>query len=202
MEDADIQEEVARARRYIQQRQGGVPPGMTDLQALVFFSMADPETVGGALDHSKYRNTLNAKDGTGMTALMYAAQAKQGEDTSLVRELLRAGADPSIRNADGKTALDLFRETYAQAQAELRQIREGHLDEIRQQNLNPAEQQAAEQALAEMHAGDDEEIEAARQWMEDNLRVAPRDVDGGRKRRKTKLRKAPKRKTLRRRRVA
>ena len=48
---------------------------------------------------------VNAQDEFGFTPLMYAATIDFG-DTELVKTLLRAGADPSIRNHDGRTARD------------------------------------------------------------------------------------------------
>lgn len=48
---------------------------------------------------------LNAADENGFTPLMYAASIDFG-DTEVLRALLRAGADKSIRNADGRTPLD------------------------------------------------------------------------------------------------
>jgi len=47
-------------------------------------------------------------DQTGQTALMHAAQIDFG-DTGVVEALLKAGADPRLRNPDGKTAADLAR---------------------------------------------------------------------------------------------
>ena len=46
---------------------------------------------------------VNGQDEFGFTPLMYAATIDFG-DTELVKTLLRAGADPKIRNADGRTA--------------------------------------------------------------------------------------------------
>jgi uncharacterized protein len=46
---------------------------------------------------------VNAIDENGFTPLMYSATIDFG-DTTVLRALLRAGGDPSIRNADGRTA--------------------------------------------------------------------------------------------------
>jgi ankyrin repeat protein len=46
---------------------------------------------------------INEQDEFGFTPLMYAATLDFG-DTELVKTLLRAGADPKIRNAEGRTA--------------------------------------------------------------------------------------------------
>jgi ankyrin repeat protein len=51
---------------------------------------------------------LNDGDQFGFTPLMYAASVDHG-DTATLRELLKAGADRSVRNDDKKTALDLAR---------------------------------------------------------------------------------------------
>jgi ankyrin repeat protein len=48
---------------------------------------------------------INAKDENGYTPLMYAATIDFGKTSSL-DALLKAGADPNIRNADGRTALE------------------------------------------------------------------------------------------------
>jgi len=42
----------------------------------------------------------------GKTALMYACGADSGSNIDVVRILLSAGADPSIKDKAGKTALD------------------------------------------------------------------------------------------------
>lgn len=51
---------------------------------------------------------VNAKDGSGFTPLMYAATIDFG-DTGTLRALLKAGADPSIRNGEGRTAVEQAR---------------------------------------------------------------------------------------------
>lgn len=51
---------------------------------------------------------INAKDENDYTPLMYAATIDFG-DQAVYRALLKAGADPSIRNADGRTALEQSR---------------------------------------------------------------------------------------------
>jgi len=47
---------------------------------------------------------LNATDNFGYTPLMYAATIDFG-GTGAVKALLHAGADPAIRNREGRTAL-------------------------------------------------------------------------------------------------
>jgi ankyrin repeat protein len=52
--------------------------------------------------------SINAKDGFDFTPLMYAATIDFG-DTRSLQALLKAGADPNIRNADGLTAIEQAR---------------------------------------------------------------------------------------------
>ena len=49
--------------------------------------------------------SINAQDEAGFTPLMYAATIDFG-DTASLRALLKAGADPKIRNSDGRTAVE------------------------------------------------------------------------------------------------
>ena len=51
---------------------------------------------------------INAKDESDFTPLMYAATIDFG-DTASLRALLKAGADPNIRNGDGRTAIEQAR---------------------------------------------------------------------------------------------
>ena len=51
---------------------------------------------------------INARDENGFTPLMYAATIDFG-DSEIVKALLRAGADPSIRNGDGRSAREQAR---------------------------------------------------------------------------------------------
>ena len=52
---------------------------------------------------------INAQDGSGFTPLMYAATIDFGDKESL-RALLKAGADPKIRNGEGHTAIEQARQ--------------------------------------------------------------------------------------------
>jgi ankyrin repeat protein len=52
---------------------------------------------------------VNAQDDSGFTPLMYAATIDFGDAASL-RALLKAGADPNIRNAEGRTAVEQARQ--------------------------------------------------------------------------------------------
>jgi ankyrin repeat protein len=52
--------------------------------------------------------SINAQDESGFTPLMYAATIDFG-DTASLRALLKAGADPNIRNREGRTALEQAR---------------------------------------------------------------------------------------------
>jgi len=109
MPDYDLPREVEMARRMV----GQAPEGFTDLQALVY-GQADPGIVGDALTVSAYKNTLDAKDADGMTALMYAAKDLKGD---IAERLVRAGANKALTNNEGKTALALFDEAMAADQA-------------------------------------------------------------------------------------
>jgi ankyrin repeat protein len=51
---------------------------------------------------------INAKDESGYTPLMYAATIDFG-DTASLKALLKAGADPNLRNGDGRNALEQAR---------------------------------------------------------------------------------------------
>ena len=51
---------------------------------------------------------LNATDSDGWTALMYAVTVG---DAVCVEKLVKAGADISIKNADGETAIDLCKQS-------------------------------------------------------------------------------------------
>jgi ankyrin repeat protein len=53
--------------------------------------------------------SINAQDESGFTPLMYAATIDFG-DTASLRALLRAGADPKIRNSEGRTAVEQARQ--------------------------------------------------------------------------------------------
>lgn len=90
-----------------------LPEGFTDLHALVF-GQSEPGLVADALTESAYKNTLNAKDGDGMTALMYAAKDLKGD---MAERLVAAGASKALTNTEGKTALALFDEALAADQA-------------------------------------------------------------------------------------
>lgn len=90
-----------------------LPEGFTDLHALVF-GQSEPGLVADALTESAYKNTLNAKDGDGMTALMYAAKDLKGD---IAETLVAAGASKALTNTEGKTALALFDEALAADQA-------------------------------------------------------------------------------------
>lgn len=52
---------------------------------------------------------INAQDESGFTPLMYAATIDFG-DTASLRALLRAGADPKVRNSEGRTAAEQARQ--------------------------------------------------------------------------------------------
>ena len=65
---------------------------------------------------------INKPNINSITALMAAASANAHSET--VRYLLKAGADPSLRNKAGKTALDLTEENESPAAAQIKRILE------------------------------------------------------------------------------
>jgi ankyrin repeat protein len=68
-----------------------------------------PGSVGLVQLLAKHGAELNARDALGRTALMMAALSAQPK---LVEELLILGADPAIRDGDGRTALELTPDVY------------------------------------------------------------------------------------------
>nr|MBO6295302.1 ankyrin repeat domain-containing protein [Schwartzia sp. (in: firmicutes)] len=69
-------------------------------------SIDAPETIANFLLHTGATTTLNAADKNGLTALMYAARDCDVE-SGMVKVLLDAGADLSVKTKSGVTALDL-----------------------------------------------------------------------------------------------
>lgn len=105
-EEEELRDEIRNAREMIEQRQ--LPGNFTDLDALVV-GQSDPRVISMALMSSALRNTLDAQDDAGMTALMYAAKELKGD---IARQLAEAGANKALKSKDGQTALDLFNEAY------------------------------------------------------------------------------------------
>jgi ankyrin repeat protein len=71
------------------------------INLLHWAAIADRPEVVAAL--STAGASINAKDASGFTPLMYAATIDFG-NTEIVKALLRAGADPSVRNNEGRNA--------------------------------------------------------------------------------------------------
>lgn len=115
MPDYDLPREAEMARRLAARGfpNQTLPEGFTDLHALVS-GQSEPGLVADALTESAYKNTLNAKDGDGMTALMYAAKDLKGD---IAETLVAAGASKALTNNEGNTALALFDEAMAADQA-------------------------------------------------------------------------------------
>src|ERR1019366_8732704 len=87
----------------------GVPATLTEssgLNLLHWAVIANRPSVIPALVEAGV--SINAQDGSGFTPLMYAATVDYG-DTESLRALLKAGADPKIRNGEGRTALEQAR---------------------------------------------------------------------------------------------
>lgn len=71
--------------------------------------LANDDLVAMLLQHSSVREGLDSKDDRGWTAVHYAADNKDPRST---RRLLSAGGDPSIRNNQGITAIDVAKSTH------------------------------------------------------------------------------------------
>ncbi len=84
----------------------GAPAKLTDgsgINLLHWAAIANRPDVIPALAEAGV--SINAQDEAGFTPLMYAATIDFG-DTASLRALLKAGADPKIRNSDGRTAVE------------------------------------------------------------------------------------------------
>jgi ankyrin repeat protein len=88
----------------------GADPNLGDEQALVPLDWA---VLGNHLEVVQLLLAKGAKvnhlDKLGMTPLLYAASIDFG-NTAVVEKLLAAGADRTIKNETGRTALDLARD--------------------------------------------------------------------------------------------
>jgi ankyrin repeat protein len=87
----------------------GAPAKMTEstgINLLHWAAIANRPEVIAALTMAGV--PVNAQDDFGFTPLMYAATIDFG-DTELIKTLLRAGADPAIRNSEGRNAKDQAR---------------------------------------------------------------------------------------------
>jgi hypothetical protein len=81
----------------------GNPSGYTAL--MLAAERGDPDIVRRLLEAHA---VVNARAGDGRTALMLAAESL-GQRTDTVRVLLRAGADPTLRDGNNQTAADKVR---------------------------------------------------------------------------------------------
>lgn len=70
-------------------------------EAAIAVSMGSPKDISSMIPHLK---NLNMQDSHGSTLLMVAAAY---DHASICRILLNNGADPSIKNIEGMTALDI-----------------------------------------------------------------------------------------------
>jgi len=105
---------VADAERWFEnalRRGRRFPDGVTTLMKIVM-STSEPRDVYAVLDGApEIAGTINQQDSTGMTAMMYAAKLGRGD---VLLEFLNGTANPNLKNADGKTALDLWNEALAE----------------------------------------------------------------------------------------
>jgi murein DD-endopeptidase MepM/ murein hydrolase activator NlpD len=90
---------------------------------------AGPEFIGHLL---KKGAAVNAQSDSQWTPLMYAARDSSSSETLLL--LLNAAADPTIRNSEGQTALDLMRGNPALASPTLLR----RLEQLTEAKFNPA----------------------------------------------------------------
>jgi len=83
---------------------GGAPAKLTDgsgINLLHWAAIANrPEVIPALVEAGV---SINAQDDSGFTPLMYAATIDFG-DTASLRALLKGGADPNVRNGEGRTA--------------------------------------------------------------------------------------------------
>jgi ankyrin repeat protein len=87
----------------------GVNPGMTEssgINLLHWAVIANRPQIVPILASAGVN--VNAQDEHGFTPVMYAATIDFG-DTTVLRAILKAGADPAIRNEDGRTAIEQTR---------------------------------------------------------------------------------------------
>ena len=68
------------------------------------FELAENGDINVVRDFLKIVTDINAKDNSGMTALMWAAW--KNPNTEVIRVLINAGADVSVKDSLGNTALD------------------------------------------------------------------------------------------------
>ena len=114
----------------------------------------------------------NCTFGKGVTPLM-ANVRSYCPSAPTVRALLDHGADPSLLDESGLTALDYARRKLSRLQARPRRHRKSpSLDENNQLQLSPEEQAELDQARVEL--GDETYRDFARIWWQERLRAARR----------------------------
>jgi ankyrin repeat protein len=88
---------------------GGASAGITEksgINLLHWAAIANRPEIVAALTMAGV--PINAQDKSGFTPIMYAVTIDFG-DTQMIKTLLRAGADPNIRNSDGRSAREQAR---------------------------------------------------------------------------------------------
>ncbi len=89
---------------------GADPNEETDLDRPALFAVDNPEIVSMLVEHGA---RVNQRDSYGGTPLMFTT------DLPALKALLEAGADPTLRDREGQTAAEQFREEGLKEQADL-----------------------------------------------------------------------------------
>jgi ankyrin repeat protein len=95
------------------------PVALTDVTPLMIAAAREtPEVVKMLLDAGA---PVNAKDGRGMTALMFAI-AKSRQQPAVIRMLIERGADPGVQSSAGEAATDWARKVAAAPALEILKV--------------------------------------------------------------------------------
>lgn len=130
--------------------------------------------VAAIKSHISRGTDLNAKDGAGMSPVMYAAAKDHGE---ICRLLLDAGADPFSHNCEGKDAFTLAREHESHdAETVLQEYFKKLQEPIFEQTKNTAELVSSEsdESLKNVSFVEDELVESG--WEEETVSLPPTDA--------------------------
>jgi hypothetical protein len=196
-QDEDIMNDIADAKAYSYGGKTQVKKHGTDLHVLVA-GKANPSTISVGLESPNFRAFLNAKNDDGMTPLMIAAEELFGDAARL---LYSAGADVTMKNKKGQTALDIFNRAYADGAEELGDTRAEQEDTAKwfRGFLWDAKADAQVQRVEDKVNTDRVFVDRAKQGLAspEDLQRLTKSYLGGRKR-KTRARKTKRRLTRRR----